>query len=62
MRQESRGAQYRSDFPNLDDDNWKVNIYYGKDGKEMRLFKANIKEIMGSLVDLLRYRLCQYED
>ena len=27
MRQESRGAHYRSDFPNLDDEKWKVNIY-----------------------------------
>jgi succinate dehydrogenase/fumarate reductase flavoprotein subunit len=54
MRQESRGAHYRSDFPNLDDDKWKVNIYCRKDGKEMRLFKDNVKEIMGSLVDLLK--------
>jgi succinate dehydrogenase / fumarate reductase, flavoprotein subunit len=27
MRQESRGAHYRSDFPNLDDEKWNVNIY-----------------------------------
>ena len=27
MRQESRGAHYRSDFPKLDDEKWKVNIY-----------------------------------
>ena len=54
MRQESRGAHYRSDFPNLDDEKWKVNIYCRKDGKEMRLFKENVKEIKGSLVDLLK--------
>src|SRR5215217_3998088 len=30
MRQESRGAHYRSDFPNLDDEKWKVNIYCRK--------------------------------
>ena len=27
MRQESRGAHYRSDFPNIDNEKWKVNIY-----------------------------------
>ena len=30
MRQESRGAHYRSDFPNLDDEKWMVNIYCRK--------------------------------
>ena len=30
MRQESRGAHYRSDFPNIDDEKWKVNIYCRK--------------------------------
>jgi succinate dehydrogenase/fumarate reductase flavoprotein subunit len=45
MRQESRGAHYRSDFPNSDDDKWKVNIYSRAEGKEMILFKQNVKEI-----------------
>ena len=27
MRQESRGAHYMYDFPNLDDEKWSVNIY-----------------------------------
>jgi succinate dehydrogenase / fumarate reductase, flavoprotein subunit len=31
MRQESRGAHYRSDFPKLDDQKWKVNIYCRKE-------------------------------
>ncbi|HZD82547.1 MAG TPA: FAD-dependent oxidoreductase, partial [Nitrososphaeraceae archaeon] len=31
MRQESRGAHYRSDFPNLDDEKWKLNIYCRKE-------------------------------
>jgi succinate dehydrogenase/fumarate reductase flavoprotein subunit len=53
MRQESRGAHYRSDFPNLDDEKWKVNIYCRKEGREMVLFKQNVKEIKGPLADLL---------
>src|ERR671920_140620 len=60
MRQESRGAHYRSDFPKLDDERWKVNIYCRKEGKggvsaaaEMVLFKQNAKEIKGPLSDLL---------
>jgi succinate dehydrogenase/fumarate reductase flavoprotein subunit len=61
MRQESRGAHYRSDFPKLDDERCKVNIYCRKKGKrvsaaaaEMVLFKQNVKEIKGPLSDLLK--------
>ena len=54
MRQESRGAHYRSDFPKLDDKKWKVNIYCRKEGKEMVLIKDNVKEIKGPLVDLFK--------
>jgi succinate dehydrogenase/fumarate reductase flavoprotein subunit len=53
MRQESRGAHYRSDFPALDDEKWKVNIYCRNEGEEMVLFKNNVKEIKGPLADLL---------
>lgn len=53
MRQESRGAHYRSDFPDLDEEKWKVNIYCRKEGKEMVLFKDKVKEIKGPLADLL---------
>jgi succinate dehydrogenase / fumarate reductase flavoprotein subunit len=60
MRQESRGAHYRSDFPKLDDERFKVNIYCRKKGKrvsaasaEMVLFKQNIKEIKEPMSDLL---------
>ena len=45
MRQESRGAHYRSDFPNIDNEKWKVNIYCRKEGRTMILFKDNVKEI-----------------
>ncbi|HJY11054.1 MAG TPA: hypothetical protein VJ250_08885, partial [Nitrososphaeraceae archaeon] len=61
MRQESRGAHYRSDFPKLDDKRWKINIYCKKKGKkvsaaagEMALFKHNIKEIKGPLAVFLK--------
>jgi succinate dehydrogenase / fumarate reductase flavoprotein subunit len=61
IRQESRGAHYRSDFPKLDDERFKVNIYCRKKGKrasaasaEMVLFKQNVKEIKGPLSDLLK--------
>jgi succinate dehydrogenase/fumarate reductase flavoprotein subunit len=54
MRQESRGAHFRSDYPNLDDEKWKVNIYCMKEGREMVLFKNSVNEIKGPLVDLLK--------
>src|SRR5919198_3160479 len=64
IRQESRGAHYRSDFPKLDDERWKVNIYCRRKGKEisaaapaaeeMVLFKQNVKEIKGPLADFLK--------
>ena len=41
MRQESRGAHYRSDFPDRDGRKWKVNIYCRKSGREMVLFKPS---------------------
>ncbi len=53
MRQESRGAHYRSDFPKIDEEKWVVNIYCRKEGREMVLFKQNVKEIKGPLADLL---------
>lgn len=57
MRQESRGAHYRSDFPKLDDEKWKVNIYCRQEGKEMVLFKDNVKEIKGPLADLINIHI-----
>ena len=43
MRQESRGAHYRSDFPTRDDANWFVNINLakGEDG-QMRVYTTPI--------------------
>ena len=67
MRKESRGAHYRFDFPELDDEKWKVNIYCrkGGGGKEsvaggeageykIILFKEPVKEIEGPLLDLIK--------
>jgi succinate dehydrogenase/fumarate reductase flavoprotein subunit len=54
MRQESRGAHYRSDFPKLDDKKWKVNIYCRKQGREMAFFKRQVKEVTGTLKDSLK--------
>jgi succinate dehydrogenase/fumarate reductase flavoprotein subunit len=54
MRQESRGAHYRSDFPSLDNEKWNVNIYCRNEDREMILYKQNVKEIKGPLADLLR--------
>jgi succinate dehydrogenase / fumarate reductase, flavoprotein subunit len=60
MREESRGAHYRSDFPRLNDERWRVNIYCTNRGNrapevaEMTLFKENVKEIRGPLADFLK--------
>ena len=53
IRQESRGAHYRSDFPSLDDEKWKVNIFCRKEGDEMTTLKQGVKEIKGPLADFL---------
>jgi succinate dehydrogenase / fumarate reductase, flavoprotein subunit len=56
MREESRGAHYRSDFPKLDDEKWMVNIYCRKEGREMTLFKQEVKDVMHwhALTDTLK--------
>ena len=62
MREESRGSHFRSDFPKLDDERWKLNIYCRKEGNEvpaaaaaeLTLFKDNVKEIKGPLADFLK--------
>jgi succinate dehydrogenase/fumarate reductase flavoprotein subunit len=54
MREESRGAHYRADFPKIADEKWKVNIYCRMEGGGMVLSKQNVKEIKGPLADLLK--------
>ena len=55
IRQESRGAHYRSDFPRLDDEKWKINIFCRKEGDEMTTFKENVKEITTRVIRFLKY-------
>lgn len=54
MRQESRGAHFRSDFPDRDDIKWKVNIYCKKMGREMVLFKRQANKVREPIKDLLK--------
>ena len=55
MRQESRGAHFRSDFPNTDNKKWMQNIYCKKnDESEMVLFTGSVKVIKRPLKDLLK--------
>jgi fumarate reductase (CoM/CoB) subunit A len=42
MRQESRGAHYRRDFPKTDNQNWFVNITIEQDGKAMKFQKIPV--------------------
>jgi len=54
MRQESRGAHYRLDFPKLDDKKWKLNIYCKQKGNGIVLFKRRVREGKGPLKDFLK--------
>lgn len=42
MRQESRGSHFREDYPEQDDENWRVNIIFRQEDGELR-------QVMGSL-------------
>lgn len=54
IRQESRGAHYRSDFRDKDDGKWKVNIYCRKRRREMVLFKRTVSKVKEPIKDLLK--------
>jgi succinate dehydrogenase / fumarate reductase, flavoprotein subunit len=54
MRQETRGAHYRSDFPERDDSKWKVNIHCIKRGEEMVMFKLPVSKIKEPIEELLK--------
>ncbi|HEU5120280.1 MAG TPA: FAD-binding protein [Candidatus Nitrosocosmicus sp.] len=54
MREESRGAHFRSDFPAINNENWHVNIYCTKKDGEMTLYKQNVKEVKGPLKETLK--------
>ena len=57
LRKESRGAHYRSDFPNRDNRRWKVNIYCKKSGGEMVLFKRPVSKVEEPIKDLLKVQM-----
>jgi fumarate reductase (CoM/CoB) subunit A len=42
LRTESRGAHYRTDYPEEDNDNWLKNILVRKQGKKMRLTAISV--------------------
>jgi succinate dehydrogenase/fumarate reductase flavoprotein subunit len=58
MREEIRGAHFRSDFPNRDDKKCMENIYSSRRkkrrGEEMVLSKKRVKETKGPLRDLIK--------
>ncbi len=43
MREDSRGAHYREDFPNTDHANWLRNIYAARDGDGPKLWTEPVK-------------------
>ena len=57
MRKESRGAHFRSDFPTINNDVWHVNIYCTKGDGKMTLYKQNVKEVNGTLKEVIRDHL-----
>ena len=36
MREESRGAHFRTDFPKQDDRNWLGNVYTALNGRQLK--------------------------
>lgn len=56
MREESRRAHFRSDFPTINNEMCLVNIYCTKEPKDGRmvLYKKNVKEIVFAIVSQIR--------
>ena len=54
MREESRGAHFRSDFPTTNNEKWPVNIYCTKRDGKMTLYTRNVKEVKGPLKETMR--------
>ena len=43
LREDSRGAHYRDDFPETDNTNWLMNIYLARDGEKAKLWTEPVK-------------------
>jgi succinate dehydrogenase/fumarate reductase flavoprotein subunit len=43
MREESRGAHFREDFPAANDGNWLKNIYGAREGEQPKLWTQPVK-------------------
>jgi succinate dehydrogenase / fumarate reductase flavoprotein subunit/fumarate reductase flavoprotein subunit len=43
LREDSRGAHYREDFPNLDNANWLKNVFVARDGAGVRSWTEGVK-------------------
>jgi succinate dehydrogenase / fumarate reductase flavoprotein subunit/fumarate reductase flavoprotein subunit len=43
LREDSRGAHYREDFPNVDHANWLRNIYTARNGDSLKLWTEPVK-------------------
>ena len=54
MREESRGAHFRSDFPTINNEKWHVNIYCTKRDGKMTLYTQNVKEVKGHLKEAMK--------
>jgi hypothetical protein len=54
MRQESRGAHYRSNFSNTDYKKWKVNICCKRRRREMVLFKQPVSRVKEPIKNLVK--------
>lgn len=53
MREESRGAHFRSDFPTVNNEKWQVNIFCTKKDGKMTLYKQNVNEVKGPLKEVM---------
>ena len=42
LREDSRGAHYRDDFPDTDNTNWLKNIYLARDGNKVKLWSQPV--------------------
>jgi succinate dehydrogenase / fumarate reductase flavoprotein subunit/fumarate reductase flavoprotein subunit len=43
MREDSRGAHYRQDFPETDNANWLKNIYVSHDGENLKMWTTPVR-------------------